>query len=368
MISTVFRHADLRIIDCPNLRGVNKYAREGSALVEKRYQVFVSSTYADLKEERQHVTQALMEMDCIPAGMELFPAADEEQWEFIKRVIDDCDYYLLIVGGRYGSTTEEGISYTEKEYEYAVKIGLKVVALLHGKPENIPVGKSDVTPELRAKLDSFREKVSKSRLVRFWSEPAELPGLVALSLSKTIKMFPAIGWVRAKAISNEELLVELNELRKENSSLKADLSKIPKPTEAYAIEDIAGLDDEFELSGTYFNEYGKREWICSISWKEIFSIISPYLSQTPNQEYVKEVLRKEVVFRNGISERSNTLNDQVFQTIAVQLKALGLIETRYTQTVKGGMAMFWSFTPEGERLMVQLRSVRKSNSSKDCAS
>jgi hypothetical protein len=87
--------------------------------VEKRYQVFVSSTYADLKEERQHVTQALMEMDCIPAGMELFPATDEEQWEFIKRIIDDCD--LLIIGGRYGSTTDEGISYTEKEYDYAVE-------------------------------------------------------------------------------------------------------------------------------------------------------------------------------------------------------------------------------------------------------
>jgi len=59
--------------------------------LEKRYQVFVSSTYADLKEERQKVIQALMELDCIPAGMELFPAADEEQFEFIKRVIDDCD-------------------------------------------------------------------------------------------------------------------------------------------------------------------------------------------------------------------------------------------------------------------------------------
>ena len=53
--------------------------------MEKRYQIFVSSTYADLKQERQKVIQALMEMDCIPSGMELFPAADEEQWEFIKK-------------------------------------------------------------------------------------------------------------------------------------------------------------------------------------------------------------------------------------------------------------------------------------------
>src|ERR1041385_5378657 len=105
--------------------------------MEKRYQVFVSSTYADLKDERRRVIQALMEMDCIPAGMELFPAADEERWNFIKKVIDDCDYYLLIIGGRYGSTTPDGISYTEKEFDYAVSIGLKVVALIHGEPDNI---------------------------------------------------------------------------------------------------------------------------------------------------------------------------------------------------------------------------------------
>jgi hypothetical protein len=171
--------------------------------MEKRYQVFVSSTYADLKQERQHVIQALMEMDCIPAGMELFPAADEEQWEFIKRVIDDCDYYLLIIGGRYGSTTPEGVSYTEKEYDYAIEKGLKVIALIHEKPEEIPVGKSDIEPELRMRLSAFREKVSSNRLVKFWSKAEELPGLVALSLSKTIKMFPAVGWVRANIVGNE---------------------------------------------------------------------------------------------------------------------------------------------------------------------
>jgi hypothetical protein len=78
--------------------------------MDKRHQVFVSSTFTDLIEERREVIQTLMQMDCIPAGMELFPAADEEQWAFIRKVIDDCDYYILIVGGRYGSTTAEGIS------------------------------------------------------------------------------------------------------------------------------------------------------------------------------------------------------------------------------------------------------------------
>ena len=89
--------------------------------MDTRYQVFVSSTFADLEEERKNVIQTLMEMNCIPAGMEFFPAIDEEQFEFIKRVIDDSDYYIVIIGGKYGSLTTEGISYTEKEYDYAVK-------------------------------------------------------------------------------------------------------------------------------------------------------------------------------------------------------------------------------------------------------
>jgi hypothetical protein len=61
--------------------------------MEKRYQVFVSSTYEDLKVERQEVMHALLEQECIPSGMELFPAASEDQWTLIKEVIDDCDYY-----------------------------------------------------------------------------------------------------------------------------------------------------------------------------------------------------------------------------------------------------------------------------------
>ena len=325
--------------------------------MEKRYQVFVSSTYADLKEERQKVSQALMEMDCIPAGMELFPAADEEQWEFIKRIIDDCDYYLLIIGGRYGSTTEEGISYTEKEYDYAVESGLKVVALLHENPDDIPVGKSDIAPELKDKLQAFRDKVAANRLVKFWNEAKELPGLVALSLSKTIKMYPATGWVRASEVSSEELLGELNELRKENASLKTELSNIQQPA-SYNIEGLAGLDEPFTINGTYFTDYGKRSWSSMLTWREIFSIISPYLSQNPNQEYVKEILKSAIIKRDGLSTRTHSLDDQDFQTITVQLKALGLIQTTYTKTVKGGMAMFWYFTPAGERLMVELRAIQ----------
>lgn len=59
--------------------------------MEKRYQVFISSTYSDLQDERSRIMRTIMSMGCFPAGMEFFPAVDEEQLEFIKKVIDDCD-------------------------------------------------------------------------------------------------------------------------------------------------------------------------------------------------------------------------------------------------------------------------------------
>lgn len=334
--------------------------------MDKRYQVFVSSTYADLKDERQHVLQALMEMDCIPAGMELFPAADEEQWEFIKKVIDDCDYYLLIIGGRYGSTTSDGISYTEKEFDYAVENGLKVVALIHGEPDDIPFGKSEQDPELRIKLLEFKDKVMDGRLVKFWKTAEELPGLVALSLTKTIKMYPATGWVRASNIANENILAEINELRKNNTDLEKLLATLEHQHQKKpSIEGIADLDSSYTVHGNYkvYNPGFSTKYYdfeCTLSWREMFALLAPYLIEHPSDAAVKTKLSQSLKEKATNSEggSSISINDQEFKTITVQLKAYGLINTNYSKTTKGNMALFWELTEKGEQLMIESRVVR----------
>ena len=325
--------------------------------MEKRYQIFVSSTYADLQEERQHVIQTLMEMDCIPAGMELFPAADEEQWQFIKRVIDDCDYYLLIIGGRYGSTAAEGISYTEKEYDYAIERGLKVIALLHENPDDIPVRKADTDPDMRERLDRFREKVSSNRLVRFWKKAEDLPGLVALSLSKTIKMYPAVGWVRANAVANEEILSELNQARKEAEALKVkvkEVSQISIPI----LNDLAGLDETYTIHGTHYLDGDFNRWSSKLTWRQIFAYVAPYLLEIPTDENVKDVLLNTLKERDELQGRFPSISDQDFRTVSIQLKALGLVDWTYSQKGSGAKGLHWSLTEQGERLMMETRTVQ----------
>lgn len=329
--------------------------------MDKRYQVFVSSTFADLQEERQQVMQALMEMDCIPAGMEVFPAADEDQWQFIKRVIDDCDYYLLIIGGRYGSIDADGVSYTEKEYDYAVASGLKVVALLHEDPSQIQAGKTDQNSEMAERLAAFREKVAEGRLVKFWRSADQLPGLVALSLSKTIKTYPAVGWVRADTVASQDLLLQLNELQKENSDLKKVIAGL-RESQPMEIPDLAGLDDKFEIKGTYKRQnMGQTySWSVELSWSEIFALISPYLMEHPSDSSVSLRLKSSAFDAAGKSSPWNkTLDDQCFQTVKIQLTAMGLVRVRYAKSTKGTMGLFWSLTEQGERLMMQLRTAKK---------
>ena len=97
----------------------------------RKFSIFISSTYEDLKKERQALVGVALENNFIPVGMEQFHAAPTSQWNVITKMIDECDFYLLVIGARYGSIDEEtGISYTEKEYNYAKTKGLPVLVLI----------------------------------------------------------------------------------------------------------------------------------------------------------------------------------------------------------------------------------------------
>ena len=172
---------------------------------DKKYSVFVSSTYKDLREARQQVMFALLRMGCIPAGMELFPASNKGQWSVIQRVIDECDYYVLILGGRYGSIApdSEGMGYTEKEFRYAVKRGIPALAFLHGDPESLLVGAEEnkgETQEKREALQKFRTFLQEQQSPGYWKTPGDLHGTVTTALRNLIDEHPRPGWVRGDLV------------------------------------------------------------------------------------------------------------------------------------------------------------------------
>jgi len=75
---------------------------------EKKYQVFISSTYTDLVQAREKISKQILTLYHFPIGMEMFSAGNEDQWTVITNTIDKSDYYIIILGHRYGSLAEDG--------------------------------------------------------------------------------------------------------------------------------------------------------------------------------------------------------------------------------------------------------------------
>jgi len=325
--------------------------------MDKKYQVFVSSTYKNLEEERKNVTQMLLELDCIPIGMELFPASDDDQWTFIKSIIDDCDYYILILGGRYGSCSKSGVSYTEMEYRYAQEQGKPIIAFLHRNLDNIPTGKTDKNQKLKKKLDTFY-KLAGQKLCKYWTSASDLTGVVATSIVALKKRSPAIGWVKADKVPSDSDVQEILRLRKEIDSLKAQIGEMSTAAPE-GVEDLCQGNDLFDLKfelGT--DGYEVEEATLQASYNKIFQLISSDIYKEVEESKLFELMC------NYISENYSSINDYdveyctlkdiCFDSLMLQFRTLGLIKDSVSS-----QRVTWSLTKRGEALMVQLLTQRR---------
>ncbi|WP_340002063.1 DUF4062 domain-containing protein [Oceanobacillus sp. FSL K6-0127] len=199
--------------------------------MKKKLQVFISSTFIDLKDERQAAVEAILDAGHIPAGMELFKAGNENQFKTIKRWIDESDVYLLILGGRYGSVeTERGKSYTHLEYEYAIEKGMPVFATVLSEPwlysKAAQIGAENVFEQQEQdKYKQFKDFVH-TKVIRRVDDLKDIKLSVHTTLSEFKDLYEFSGWVKGTDVEdNTELIEENRALFKENKKIKELLEK-----------------------------------------------------------------------------------------------------------------------------------------------
>jgi hypothetical protein len=125
----------------------------------------------------------------------------------IKQVLDRCDYYLLVIGGRYGSVDRYGKSITEKEYDYAVSKKLPVIALLRDHPERLPRHRTDGNRTAAKKLIAFRAKVENAHTCSYWKSIDHLAKQTSIAISNQIQSSPATGWIRSDQIPTANAVI-----------------------------------------------------------------------------------------------------------------------------------------------------------------
>ena len=336
-----------------------------------------------------------MKLDCIPAGMELFPAADDDQWTLIKRVIDDCDYCIVIIAGRYGSIGPDEKSFTQLEYEYAIDRKKPVIAFLHKEPGRLPADNTEKDSQRAKKLEDFRNLAEK-KMVGYWTTPAELGSAVSSSLVRLIKSHPATGWVKADSLPSRKATQEILELRRQVAELKGALKTV-RTTAPKETAPLAQGEDQFEIEYS-FEAYGSDSVpysaSYSVSWSQIFLRLAPLMIDGASDSTLEEELRRmteeanmEVLLKEGALKYScpeykpgwrDLFPDEeysrfqadfhpeefrpqkfwitftAFDAIKHQLLALRLIKKTRD---------YWTLTPHGLTQMAELRAIRKGNKS-----
>ncbi len=306
----------------------------GELIMKKKLQVFISSTYKDLQDERQAAVEAVLSTNNIPAGMELFKAGNNSQWETIKRWINDSDVYMLILGGRYGSiepTSKK--SYTHLEYEYAISQNIPVFAtvlsdnFLADKVKNGQNADDIYEHDNKALYEEFKELVM-SKMVKPVDDCKDIKLAIHESISELKDEYDFEGWTRGVSDSTYRNLVEQNsKLVQENKELKEQLQHNIEQ------EQPINIDYEFWNQEIVLNISGMREFMgntynsqISIKAKEIFKIIAPFIMTPTSSKKIKEDFEqslKELYMQNCYSL---SIEDNQFQKIKVLLFSKQLIQ------------------------------------------
>ncbi|NMG30369.1 DUF4062 domain-containing protein [Aromatoleum evansii] len=326
--------------------------------MSKKYQVFISSTYQDLKDEREQVIKAVLEMGHIPVGMEMFSAADEEQWKIIARQIDEIDYYAIIVAHRYGSVTPEGLSFTEKEYDYAVGKGVPVLGFVIDDSAAWPKNKHEEDSKNQKRLTEFKKKI-KNRLIQFWKNKEDLHGKFSISLMKAITGNPRTGWVRASDVAGPEVTKELTRLSSENATLRTQIDSLLRAGEGHqdevrsAIKILSNNARTFSVRKT--NKWDEAtSYDCSLA--DVFHFSAPNLI-TENTSL--GVAHNIALGLAGTGYFTNwPIGKNIVSDMIADLAALDLIEPSKKKHSVSDIDNYWSLTKLGKQVLKEFRRVR----------
>ncbi len=307
--------------------------------MQKIYHVFISSTFSDLEEERRAVRDAAAKAGYVCEGMELFPASSQKQLDFIKRVIDRCDYYVLILAGRYGSVDDEGISYTEREYEYAKSIGIPILPFLHRDLGQLKAIDIELVPERQARLTALRASLESSQMVDFWDDAAGLATSVVVALGQESTLNPGVGWVRGDQAADPKTYEQLATAQRRISELEQELVSIRNEEVSFP-EEIESIDATINIkidiseklkltSRATSGQPTHREISVPISWADALVAVSDLIYRGAEERTIGTVLAKKLAdLSEGNPEPTLTRSANMVTPVSelrYQFEALGLV-------------------------------------------
>lgn len=298
-------------------------------MLDKRYQVFITTSGQEMLPERVVITQTLIGMGFFSWGLEQRTPVTTA---FARRQIDDCDYVLLLLGSQYGEQSVSGISYMHLEYIYAVTKQKPIIVYMHDQPDTRDESLQENNPERKQRFLNFRQQLidEVEQIVRFKSLK-DLESAIRSRMPQMLERYPVVGWVRPQSLQAKQ--DEIDQLRAQLAQAKK--GQIHTQNDPFLSLPKVYLKDQFSfdyrmnayLDGNY------KEIICtkSIRWDDLVKVLDQQFKQASPEDYFSKVLNQYLTEHGLVDAQKQLPQAHAVSKAQINVRALHIIKQQLRQ-------------------------------------
>lgn len=326
-------------------------------MIDKRYHVFICTSGTDMQAERVVLSQALVSQGFFSWGLEQRTPLTTA---FARRQIDDCDYFVLLLGGCYGELSASGVSYMHLEYIYAVTKRKPIVVIMHEAPETRDVELQEKNTDGKLKFNDFRQQLQREReVVISYRNMRDLEMAVRRAMPAIIERFPSAGWIRPQ--DSQKLQDEIDTLRQKLNQIEHQPTSA-QPESTHSLPKVNPEDDfsfDYRVHAYQDGNFKELRPQRKMKWRELLGVLGPGFSPAAPEENFARVINeflnqtslsdaREVMPRAHATARSQ-INVRALHSIKMQLKHNDWIVPVGRDNRQ---RLLWELTPMAEKVMI----------------
>ena len=325
-------------------------------MLDKRYQVFISTSGSEMQPERIVLSQTLVGMGFFSWGLENRTPLSTT---FARRQIDDCDYVVLILGSQYGEQSVSGVGYMHLEYIYAVTKQKPIIVFMHEDPDSRDPALHDEKLELREKFKEFRKLLQQEvDQVFTYRSLRDLELAVRLNMSQILERYPVLGWVRPQ--NTQVLNDEIERLKAKVVQLETEVGA--READPFSnVEKVSMHEDfsfEYRMHAYQDGNFKELKVQRRMTWAQLLSILgSTFINPTPEDFFSKRM--NEYLNETGLDDaRLEMPRAHAVARAQINIRALHNIKMQMRQNewiIQTGrddrQRMLWKVSPKAKKLL-----------------
>lgn len=325
-------------------------------MLDKRYQVFISTSGAEMQPERIILSQTLVGMGFFSWGLEQRTPLNTA---FARRQIDDCDYVVILLGSQYGEQSVSGVGYMHLEYIYAVTKQKPIIVFMHEDPASRDSSLHDVKPELQEKFKEFRQLLQQEADQVFcYRTLRDLEMAVRLNMPQMLERYPVSGWVRpqnTQALHDEidQLKAKVAQLERDGGTREVDpFLSLPK----VSMHEVFSF--EYRMHAYQDGNFKELKVQKRLTWAQLLAILgSTFINPTPEEFFSKRM--NEYLNETGLEDaRAEMPRAHAVARAQINIRALHSLKLQMRQNdwiVPSGrddrQRLLWQITPKAQKLL-----------------